>query len=110
MLERLKQRILPVPQEQVEFVEDTIFEDFVRDGRIPDFWDAGDKVLVVLPPKGTKPGDEYELISGGGIEYFHPNGGPSRGLASLHEISLERASKLKEIKNSVLQEMGLTIS
>lgn len=110
MLERLRQKISPSVHEQAEFVEDDAFEDFVREGRIPDFWDAGDKVLVVLPPKGTKPGDEYELICGGGIEYFHPNGGPSKGLASLHEVSLERALKLKEIKNSILQEMNLNSS
>lgn len=110
MFERLRQKISPTREEQIEFVADDTFENYVRDGRIPDFWDAGDKVLVVLPPEGAKPGDEYELICGGGIEYFHPNGGPSKGLASLHEVSLKRASRLKEIKNDVLQELDLITS
>lgn len=92
------------------FEQEGVLEDLINGGRIPSFWDAGETTFVVLPPEGVKRGDECELICGGGMEFFAPNGGPSKGLASLHEVSNQTAAKLKDRKNKVLEEMGLQIS
>lgn len=92
------------------FEEEGVFEELIKDGRIPDFWDCGETTLVVLPPKGFKPGDEYEMIAGGGIEYFAPNGGASKGLASLTEVPTSIVTSLKTRKNNALEEIGLQTS
>lgn len=111
MLERLRKKILRRPEENRQwFEQEGVFEDLVRIGRIPDFWDAGKVTVVLLPPEGVRAGDECELIHGGEIEYFAPNGGPSKGLASLYEVSSKTAAKLKDRKNKVLEEMGLQTS
>lgn len=104
MLERLRET------NRQWFEQEGVLEDLVAEGRIPSFWDAGKTTFVVLPPKGVKPGDECELIHGGGMEFFAPNGGPSKGLASLYEVSNKTAAKLKDRKNKVLEEMGLITS
>lgn len=96
--------------ETPDFEQEEVLENFVREGRIPSFWDCGEKMLVVLPPKGTKPGDECELTAGGREEYFAPNGGPSKGLATLHEVPAELGRQLKARKNDVLLELGLLTS
>lgn len=111
MLERLKEKVSRRPEENKQWFEkDCVFEDLIIEGRIPSFWDAGEVTLVVLPPEGVKPGDECELIFGGGMEFFASNGGPSKGLASLYEVSTKTAAKLKDRKNKVLEEMGLSTS
>jgi hypothetical protein len=106
MFERFRSHLRDVSENSQVFGSSD-FENLVRDGRIPDFWDGEDKVTVVLPPEGVRPGDDYELKAGGKIEYFAPNGGPSKGLASFHEVSLREGSRLKKIKSGVLEEQGL---
>lgn len=112
MSKRLEKGSCVQPTEIIQpwIMHEAAFEDLIRDGRIPSFWDAEETTVVVLPPKGVKPGDEYESLCGGVTEYFAPNGGPSKGLASLHEIPTKDAVRLKEIKNKVLEEMGLITS
>jgi hypothetical protein len=113
MIEYLKNRFARQPdarRSEEWFEQEGVFEDLVREGRIPSFWDCGDVTLVVLPPEGVKQGDEYELTAGGGMEYFAPNGGPSKGFASLNEVPTSIISGLKDRKNKVLEEMGLQTS
>ena len=111
MSERLREKVSRQPEENRKwFEEEGVLEDLIREGRIPRFWDTGKVTFVFFPPEGAKAGDEYELIPGGEVEYFAPNGGPSRGRASLHEVTHEVGEELKIRKNKLLEELGLPTS
>ncbi len=106
MLERFVDTLSRGPKTTRHWFErDGVLEDLVRNGRIPNFWDCGKTMLVVLPPEGVKPGDEYELQAGGAMEYFAPNGGPSRGRATLHQVSRRTAATLMQRKEITLREL-----
>ena len=83
-------------------------EILVEEGRTPAFLPAGsgkeERVLVVIPPSGVNASiDEYEVRPGGAWEFFAPDGGTSKGISELYDVSPRVGDKLKQRRDSALQ-------